>query len=561
MAAIAMEEAEQNQRSSTGGSVISVLGTVNEGRSKSEKSENCFLENRWTELYRVLLPRELTDSSFIPVDRASLTVPRTASSSTDCEVVLLRSSQEILCVLLVDVSTSSEDRNLRLVCSHAINDIQEASVGLGLQVIRLQFKEGTEYNFIIGSIEKTTVLLKIIKILDSQATQPIADEFPSEVPEKYFADYNDIVGGKLDNSRLVDVIGQIVNFGSLENKVIKGKDNLRLLIELRDQNNVKMMCTLWGCYAKQVYDYTDEFPSEVPEKYFADYNDIVGGKLDNSRLVDVIGQIVNFGSLENKVIKGKDNLRLLIELRDQNNVKMMCTLWGCYAKQVYDYSAYSISSGYNSTHILLNPTLDFIEEFKASLPNDSLALTNNDSSQWSVGTATSVRARFFVLNERLTIREIIDSTLNKKVMPTTNVDADNRPLFFCNTCDKEHIEVISRFKLIAHVKDDFGEANFLLFDTNAQLIVRHSAAELYDENEDPEFLPEVVSDLFGKRVLFEISVDADNVKGKSSHPEMTFPLVLVVFQELLCLKEKVKKIKTIASRINKKHSQKKVKGE
>ncbi|XP_048623669.1 uncharacterized protein LOC125592506 [Brassica napus] len=117
----------------------------------------------------------------------------------------------------------------------------------------------------------------------------------------------------------------------------------------------------------------------------------------------------------------------------ENNVKMMCTLWGCYAKQVYDYNrsnmstmiicvirfcsvkewkgAYSISSGYNSTHILLNPTLDFIEGFKASLPDDSLALTNNDSSQWSVGTATSIRARFFVLNERLTIGEIIDSSV------------------------------------------------------------------------------------------------------------------------------------------------------
>ncbi|CAN6990045.1 unnamed protein product [Brassica rapa subsp. trilocularis] len=87
-------------------------------------------------------------------------------------------------------------------------------------------------------------------------------------------------------------------------------------------------------------------------------------------------------------------------------------------------------------------------------------------------------------------------------MPTTNVDADNRPLFFCNTCDKEHSDVISRFKLIAHVKDDSGEANFLLFDANAQQIVRHSAAELYDENEDEDFLPEAVSDLFGKRVLF-----------------------------------------------------------
>ncbi|XP_033147965.1 uncharacterized protein LOC108871881 isoform X4 [Brassica rapa] len=233
--------------------------------------------------------------------------------------------------------------------------------------------------------------------------------------------------------------------------------------------------------------------SKFPEKYSADFSDILGGNLDRSCLVDVVGQIVNFGSLENKIIKGKDNMRLLVELRDPNNVKMMCTLWGCYAKQVYDYSrsnmstmiicvirfcsvkewkgAYSISSGYNSTHILLNPTLEFIEEFKASLPDDSLALTNNDSSQWSVGTATSIRARFFVLNERLTIREIIDSTLvdtfitlgtiqtidtergwqylsckyhNKKVMPTTNVDADGRPLFFCNTCDKENSDVISR---------------------------------------------------------------------------------------------------------------------
>lgn len=87
------------------------------------------------------------------------------------------------------------DRNLSLLCLHAINDIQDVSVGLGLQVVRLvlygsafklcsvpnlsltfwfrlRFKEGTEYNFITGSIEKTTVLLNIIKVLDSQATEP-----------------------------------------------------------------------------------------------------------------------------------------------------------------------------------------------------------------------------------------------------------------------------------------------------------------------------------------------------------------------------------------------------
>ncbi|KAF8103718.1 hypothetical protein N665_0186s0086 [Sinapis alba] len=94
------------------------------------------------------------------------------STYTQREVVLLRSSQEKLCVLLVDVSTDSQDRNLSLLCLHAINDIQDVSVGLGLQVVRLRFKEGTEYNFITGSIGKTTVLLNIIKVLDSQATEP-----------------------------------------------------------------------------------------------------------------------------------------------------------------------------------------------------------------------------------------------------------------------------------------------------------------------------------------------------------------------------------------------------
>ncbi|CAF2041623.1 unnamed protein product [Brassica napus] len=63
-----------------------------------------------------------------------------------------------------------------------------------------------------------------------------------------------------------------------------------------------------------------------------------------TQLKNVVGQIVNFGSLEYKIIKGKDNMRLLIELRDPNNVKMMCTLWSCYAKQVYDYSMSNMST-------------------------------------------------------------------------------------------------------------------------------------------------------------------------------------------------------------------------
>ncbi|CAN6860457.1 unnamed protein product, partial [Brassica oleracea] len=130
----------------------------------------------------------------------------------------------------------------------------------------------------------------------------------------------------------------------------------------------------------------NDFPSEVSEKYLADYTQITGGKADNNCL-------------------------------------------GRYAKQVYDYSMSNMPTMIICVSSLLlksgkrvefnpnftQPNMDLVDQFKTSLPNDSLALTNDDSTQWSVGTATSVRAEFFVINEKRTIREIIDSTLVYKL--------------------------------------------------------------------------------------------------------------------------------------------------
>ncbi|CAF1883946.1 unnamed protein product, partial [Brassica napus] len=95
---------------------------------------------------------------------------------------------------------------------------------------------------------------------------------------------------------------------------------------------------------------------------------------------------------------------------------------GRYAKQVYDYSMSNMPTMIICISSLLlksgkrgkfnpnftQPNMDLVDQFKTSLPNDSLAVTNNDCTQWFVGTITSVRAKFFVLNEKRTIREIID---------------------------------------------------------------------------------------------------------------------------------------------------------
>ncbi|CAF1919670.1 BnaC02g33770D [Brassica napus] len=88
----------------------------------------------------------------------------------------------------------------------------------------------------------------------------------------------------------------------------------------------------------------NDFPSEVPEKYLADYTEIPGGKADNSRLVvNVIGQI------------------------------------GRYAKQVYDYSMSNmptmiicVSSLLSGKRVEFNPNftqpnMDLVDQFKTSL--------------------------------------------------------------------------------------------------------------------------------------------------------------------------------------------------
>ncbi|CAN7109413.1 unnamed protein product [Brassica rapa subsp. narinosa] len=61
-----------------------------------------------------------------------------------------------------------------------------------------------------------------------------ADDFLEYYPEKYFSDFENILSGKLDKNVLVDVIGQIVNIGPMEQIKTKGKDNSKLDIILRD---------------------------------------------------------------------------------------------------------------------------------------------------------------------------------------------------------------------------------------------------------------------------------------------------------------------------------------
>ncbi|XP_056843685.1 uncharacterized protein LOC108807409 isoform X3 [Raphanus sativus] len=87
------------------------------------------------------------------------------------EVVLLLSTLNKLYVLLLGVSTNYQGSTISVLCSHEISDLQDVSVGLGLQLVRLRFLEDAEYIFVTKCIERTTELLNIIQVFDSQATK------------------------------------------------------------------------------------------------------------------------------------------------------------------------------------------------------------------------------------------------------------------------------------------------------------------------------------------------------------------------------------------------------
>ncbi|KAG2299569.1 hypothetical protein Bca52824_036041 [Brassica carinata] len=104
------------------------------------------------------------------------------------------------------------------------------------------------------------------------------------------------------------------------------------------------------------------------------------------------------------------------------------------------------------------------------------------------------------------------STCNKKVFKVgTNVRTLNGQeitshIWWCEVC-KENVSFVSpRFKLHLVVKDDTGEARLMLLDMVASGLISESATELlngsFDELEDPDELPEAITQIFGKTFTF-----------------------------------------------------------
>ncbi|XP_068471450.1 uncharacterized protein [Phaseolus vulgaris] len=89
----------------------------------------------------------------------------------ESEVAVLLSSHKKLYLLLLSVASDGSVCHpgtiLNVLSSHKIEEVCEVLVGMGLQVLRVNFENGETYLFVTRSIEKSRELLCTIHVLDS----------------------------------------------------------------------------------------------------------------------------------------------------------------------------------------------------------------------------------------------------------------------------------------------------------------------------------------------------------------------------------------------------------
>ncbi|KAL0715880.1 hypothetical protein Bca4012_065202 [Brassica carinata] len=100
-----------------------------------------------------------------------------------------------------------------------------------------------------------------------------------------------------------------------------------------------------------------------------------------------------------------------------------------------------------------------------------------------------------------------------------NLTPSDKPLFRCTTCGATTTTVSPQFKLHLIVKDDTSTCKLMLLDTVAKVVVGCEAESIwdgsYEEIEDPDILPQAITDLVGKSFCFGLTLASENVKNAS----------------------------------------------
>ncbi|KAL0667234.1 hypothetical protein Bca4012_029938 [Brassica carinata] len=294
------------------------------------------------------------------------------------------------------------------------------------------------------------------------------------------------------------------------------------------------------------------------------FQSIINGSVDANVLIDVIGQATDIGDIEVVPVLGKDKNKLELTLTDTCDQQISCCLWSRFAEQVFStykvgkspnflcllrfakINVYKgqvqITNAFEASTMVINPHGYDVQDYQR-LPTNELALSNDNREvvkpkgnkrqidKWSHYPERSVLDIIMATEiEKCIVKATVCAIDTdwawyyfgcvkcnfKKVTDITKRDVvPVKHLFHCDSCRQNVTNVAPQFKLHLLIKDDYGETKVILLDTIAEPIVGVSADVLLggslEEVEDPEDLPDAITDLIGKTFKFGVYVNKDNV--------------------------------------------------
>ncbi|XP_023641377.1 uncharacterized protein LOC17893342 [Capsella rubella] len=143
-----------------------------------------------------------------------------------------------------------------------------------------------------------------------------------------------------------------------------------------------------------------------------------------------MGQIVSVGEIETIESNNKTTTKLDLELRDETDERLSCTLWGTFASHAYRVCAENeglllicvlrfakiktyngiktVSNSFDASQLHINPPFSEVVDFTQSLPEDGLALTVRENVPFGAIVAAGKKDNFLDY-QRKTIADLLHS--------------------------------------------------------------------------------------------------------------------------------------------------------
>ncbi|CDY20405.1 BnaC02g24110D [Brassica napus] len=242
-------------------------------------------------------------------------------------------------------------------------------------------------------------------------------------------------------------------------------------------------------------------------------------KTESKIRLDVVGQVSSLRNIQTVQVAGNDKkkieFRLIHQLEEhlqqRNNPNMVCMIR--FAKIGFYRGDVQITNAFDSSMICFDPDLPECLALKNNMSNDEFALALTDTKN----DKRPIKDQIDDWNDVgiKSISEIIMATQEedcKIICSIESIDTDWSWFIF------GHVSR-NRFKLHLIVKDDTSTCKLMLLDSVAKVVVGCDAKDIwdgsYEEIEDPDILPQAITDLVGKFICFGLTLGSENVKNGS----------------------------------------------